>query len=153
LIRGFPGSGKTFLALALAEAGIDQFSVSLDFPDERHDEFRRHPFFKTDPLRTDGSLDLLRHGKERGKFLCLTGWFFITLLPSSSLYPANFAFMAERWLYFPSIACCLMFAYALGFLRKVKVAQYSLPLIIAATTITILYSLLTTHQTRTGKTP
>jgi MoaA/NifB/PqqE/SkfB family radical SAM enzyme len=29
--------------LALRAAGIDQFSVSLDFPDERHDAFRRHP--------------------------------------------------------------------------------------------------------------
>ena len=29
--------------LALKAAGADQFSVSLDFPDERHDEFRRHP--------------------------------------------------------------------------------------------------------------
>jgi MoaA/NifB/PqqE/SkfB family radical SAM enzyme len=29
--------------LALREAGIDQFSVSLDFPDERHDDFRLHP--------------------------------------------------------------------------------------------------------------
>jgi MoaA/NifB/PqqE/SkfB family radical SAM enzyme len=29
--------------LALAEAGIDQFSVSLDFPDERHDDFRVYP--------------------------------------------------------------------------------------------------------------
>jgi len=29
--------------LELREAGVDQFSVSLDFPDERHDEFRRHP--------------------------------------------------------------------------------------------------------------
>jgi len=29
--------------LALREAGINQFSVSLDFPDERHDEFRRLP--------------------------------------------------------------------------------------------------------------
>jgi MoaA/NifB/PqqE/SkfB family radical SAM enzyme len=27
----------------LSEAGIDQFSVSLDFPDERHDDFRVHP--------------------------------------------------------------------------------------------------------------
>ncbi len=27
--------------LELREAGVDQFSVSLDFPDERHDEFRR----------------------------------------------------------------------------------------------------------------
>jgi MoaA/NifB/PqqE/SkfB family radical SAM enzyme len=29
--------------LALGEAGIDQFSVSLDFPDERHDDFRAYP--------------------------------------------------------------------------------------------------------------
>jgi MoaA/NifB/PqqE/SkfB family radical SAM enzyme len=29
--------------LALRDAGIDQFSVSLDFPDERHDDFRVHP--------------------------------------------------------------------------------------------------------------
>ena len=29
--------------LALHRAGIDQFSVSLDFPDERHDDFRRYP--------------------------------------------------------------------------------------------------------------
>ena len=28
--------------LDLHEAGVNQFSVSLDFPDERHDEFRRH---------------------------------------------------------------------------------------------------------------
>jgi MoaA/NifB/PqqE/SkfB family radical SAM enzyme len=29
--------------LKLIEAGLNQLSVSLDFPDERHDEFRRHP--------------------------------------------------------------------------------------------------------------
>ena len=29
--------------LELREAGVNQFSVSLDFPDDRHDEFRRHP--------------------------------------------------------------------------------------------------------------
>lgn len=29
--------------LQLRDAGVSQFSVSLDFPDERHDEFRRHP--------------------------------------------------------------------------------------------------------------
>jgi len=29
--------------LALRAAGIDQFSVSLDFPDQRHDEFRVYP--------------------------------------------------------------------------------------------------------------
>jgi MoaA/NifB/PqqE/SkfB family radical SAM enzyme len=29
--------------LKLKEAGLNQLSVSLDFPDKRHDEFRRHP--------------------------------------------------------------------------------------------------------------
>ncbi len=29
--------------LELRQAGVDQFSVSLDFPDERHDDFRRYP--------------------------------------------------------------------------------------------------------------
>jgi len=29
--------------LELHAAGVDQFSVSLDFPDERHDDFRMHP--------------------------------------------------------------------------------------------------------------
>ncbi len=29
--------------LQLRAAGVDQFSVSLDFPDDRHDAFRRHP--------------------------------------------------------------------------------------------------------------
>ena len=29
--------------LRLREAGVSQFSVSLDFPDERHDDFRRRP--------------------------------------------------------------------------------------------------------------
>jgi len=32
---------KTYLELR--QAGIDQFSVSLDFPDERHDDFRTYP--------------------------------------------------------------------------------------------------------------
>ncbi len=31
------------LYVALHQAGVDQFSVSLDFPDARHDEFRRYP--------------------------------------------------------------------------------------------------------------
>jgi MoaA/NifB/PqqE/SkfB family radical SAM enzyme len=31
------------LYLALRDAGVDQFSVSLDFPDDRHDTFRGYP--------------------------------------------------------------------------------------------------------------
>ena len=31
------------LYFALSNAGVDEFCVSLDFPDERHDDFRGHP--------------------------------------------------------------------------------------------------------------
>jgi hypothetical protein len=37
------------------------------------------------------------------------GWFFISLLPLSNLYPVN-AFMAEHWLYLPSIGFFLILA-------------------------------------------
>lgn len=57
IVRAIKGSGRppyTILVsnwslmteeryLALRAAGVDQFSVSLDFPDERHDEFRVYP--------------------------------------------------------------------------------------------------------------
>src|SRR5262249_8796564 len=43
-IRGSNGSAMTAQKyLELRDAGVDQFSVSLDFPDERHDAFRAYP--------------------------------------------------------------------------------------------------------------
>jgi MoaA/NifB/PqqE/SkfB family radical SAM enzyme len=42
--------------LELRDAGVSQFSVSLDFPDERHDEFRRRPGLYR---RLDGTLPSL----------------------------------------------------------------------------------------------
>jgi len=40
----------------LKEAGVDRFSVSLDFPNEKHDEFRRHPGLYTHLENTIPSL-------------------------------------------------------------------------------------------------
>jgi MoaA/NifB/PqqE/SkfB family radical SAM enzyme len=48
--------------LQLYEAGVNQFSVSLDFPDERHDEFRRHPGLYTRLERVLPQLARLGHG-------------------------------------------------------------------------------------------
>ncbi len=51
--------------LALKEAGVDQISISLDFPDERHDEFRKIPGLfrhleKTVPILTaEGNNDIV----------------------------------------------------------------------------------------------
>jgi MoaA/NifB/PqqE/SkfB family radical SAM enzyme len=46
---------------ALIDAGIDQFSVSLDFPDARHDEFRGHPGLYLHLSRTVPCLAALGH--------------------------------------------------------------------------------------------
>ena len=44
-------------------------------------------------------------------------WFFIALLPQSNIYPIN-AYMAEHWLYLPSIGFFLILARAFSFLYK-----------------------------------
>ncbi len=46
-------------------------------------------------------------------------WFFLTLLPQSNLYPIN-AYMAEHWLYLPSIGFFLILAKGLSFLYQKK---------------------------------
>ena len=78
-------------------------------------------------------------------------WFFITLLPVSNIYPINESYMAERWLYFPSIGLILIFAYYLRFLYKLKTPRwFSVPFIIA---IIIFYSLLTIKQNKYWREP
>lgn len=47
------------------------------------------------------------------------GWLIIALLPSSNIYPIN-AYMAEHWLYIPSIGFFLILAKALSSLYKMK---------------------------------
>src|SRR3989338_8014226 len=49
-------------------------------------------------------------------------WFFIALLPLSNLYPIN-AYMAEHWLYLPSIGFFLILAKGLNFIYKSKEFQ------------------------------
>lgn len=46
-------------------------------------------------------------------------WFFIFLLPQSNLYPIN-AYMAEHWLYLPSVGFFLIMAKGLTFIYKTK---------------------------------
>lgn len=46
-------------------------------------------------------------------------WFFITLLPQSNLYPIN-AYMAEHWLYLPSIGFCLLLGNGLSYFCRNK---------------------------------
>ena len=71
-------------------------------------------------------------------------WFFITLLPSSSIYPINAFYMAEHWLYLPLVGFCLMIAKWLSDLYKNgKLKKWALFLMFC---VTLFWSVLTMQQ-------
>jgi len=47
-------------------------------------------------------------------------WFFIALLPTTSIYPIHFFYMSEHWLYLPSIGFFLLLGWALASLYEKK---------------------------------
>ncbi|MBU0548950.1 MAG: tetratricopeptide repeat protein, partial [Candidatus Omnitrophica bacterium] len=69
-------------------------------------------------------------------------WFFIVLLPVSNLYPIN-AYIAEHWLYLPSLGFFLIFAHGLIMLYKIKKARLI--------TIFLIIFILTTYSYLTVK--
>ena len=85
---------------------------------------------------------LRKRGRNPLVFFAIS-WFFITLLPQANLYPVN-AYMAEHWLYIPSIGFFLLVAYLLRTLYNTdnlkKVAIVSIILLLT------MYSLLTIKQ-------
>ena len=70
-------------------------------------------------------------------------WFFITLLPQSNLYPIN-AYMAEHWLYIPSIGLFLILAKGLSYLYRRK--EFQIITIVIAVGLLAFYSYLTIRQ-------
>jgi len=77
-------------------------------------------------------------------------WFLVTLLPQSNLYPIN-AYMAEHWLYLPSIGFFIILAASLNYLFGVKNLKiFILSLSILLTTF---YIFLTIKQNNYWKEP
>lgn len=70
-------------------------------------------------------------------------WFFVTLLPSSNIYPVN-AYMAEHWLYMPSAGFFLIMAYGLTYLYRRKGLKFLGVVIIVS--LLAFYSFLTIRQ-------
>lgn len=70
-------------------------------------------------------------------------WFILTLLPQSNLFPVN-AYMAEHWLYLPSVGFFLILGCGLNYLcnfRKLKILGIALSVVLV-----IFYSFLTLMQ-------
>ncbi|MEE8359569.1 MAG: tetratricopeptide repeat protein, partial [Candidatus Omnitrophota bacterium] len=77
-------------------------------------------------------------------------WFILTLLPQSNLYPIN-AYMAEHWLYMPSIGFFILLASGL---ERVYIKERSRRLAVAgAVSLTLFFSCLTVMQNATWKDP
>ena len=77
-------------------------------------------------------------------------WFFLTLLPYANIYPIN-AYMAEHWLYLPSIGFFLVIAEKLSFLYKKN--NLRLPLILLTLSLVIFYSIRTIQQNNYWREP
>lgn len=79
------------------------------------------------------------------------GWFFITLLPYSNIFPLNY-FMGEGWLYIPSIGFFTLVAIYLSELRK-RSKIWSLAVIGIAAFAIVFYSVLTIKRADVWKDP
>ncbi len=122
----------------------------LIFPVDLHMEYGKRLFSLTDPLAVIGLLITFfmlvytfinRQRKRIFFFACC--WFFIALLPVSNLYPLN-AYMAEHWLYLPSLGFFLALAAILSLLaRNEKTTRFAAA---ASLILVVGYSLLTIKQ-------
>lgn len=77
-------------------------------------------------------------------------WFFIALLPNTNLYPIN-AYMAEHWLYMPSLGFFLGIAYGINYLYRIRNLKTLAALIFVS--LTVFYSFLTIRQNNYWKDP
>jgi tetratricopeptide (TPR) repeat protein len=80
------------------------------------------------------------------------GWFFIALLPQSNLYPVN-AYMAEHWLYLPSIGFFLALAHVLERCATNRRPGLNLAYGLLIIFMLVFYSFLTIKQNNYWKEP
>jgi len=114
-------------------AAIFQYARILVAPFGLHMEYGKRSFGLTDPMVLSGVIILslflfYAYLKRNDKpIFFLLGWFCLCLLPVSNLYPIN-AYMAEHWLYVPSIGLFGVVGYFLdkiSDIKNFKVATFS----------------------------
>ena len=105
---------------------ITNYLRLLLFPLNLHMEYTHKSFNFTDPKAILGAIILFSlllyafRKKETNQLAFFSiSWFFVALLPVSNLYPVN-AYMAEHWMYLPSIGFFLLLAKSLGYIYKSK---------------------------------
>jgi len=114
---------------------VTNYMRILLLPFNLHMEYGNNLYSFGDPKALAGvcviSLLLIyavRKNKNNTLMFFSISWFLVTLLPSSNIYPIN-AFMAEHWLYLPSVGFFLVIAKGITYLfKKEKLRIYAIAL-------------------------
>ena len=136
---------------------ITSYIRLLFFPFDLHMEYGNKIFSFSYPGAIVGmaitaallAFAFIRRKKDSLTFFSIT-WFFIALMPVSNLYPIN-AYMAEHWLYLPSIGFFILAANGLKLLYEKK--TYRIPGMIIFIAATTGFSYLTIKQNTYWKDP
>lgn len=145
VIQRIPG---LFIAIA-------SYIKILLFPFNLHMEYGRRLFYFSNPKAITGIfivsallLYCCKKRKESNLIFFSILWFFIALMPHANIYPVN-AYMAEHWLYLPSVGFFLILANLLCHIYK-SIKPIA---ILSIITIIIFYSHLTIKQNNYWKDP
>jgi len=105
---------------------IANYARLLILPFNLHVDYGSQLFKFSDPRAILGAIILIasiayivKERRKGGLLVFSIAWFFIAIVPVSNLYPINF-YMAEHWLYLPSVGFFLILASCLRFLYSAK---------------------------------
>jgi len=136
---------------------VANYTRILFLPFNLHAEYGNGLFNLADPKAIAGIIILsallicvFRVRKTARIVFFSLSWLLITILPQSNIYPLN-AYMAEHWLYLPSVGFFLLLADALNYLYKQ--ARFRMFAVIVVTGLSVFYSYLTIAQNNYWKDP
>lgn len=117
-LTGFPPTDIYTCAVRIPGffAAIAGYLKLLLLPVNLHSVYGNEPFSVYDPnvllgaVLTAGLLLYAFRKRKDTMIIFSILWFFIALLPSSSVYPVNYAYMNEHWLYLPSMGFFMLAA-------------------------------------------
>jgi len=139
-------------------ASISEYSRLLLLPFNLHIEYGHKLFNYSDPRVITGlELSFLLiifaflRKKDNPLIFFSLAWFFISLLPVSNIYPVNYSFMMEHWLYVPALGFFIIIAQGLCHHFKNKNLLFSFKCFTIA--LLIFYSYLTVRQNEYWREP
>ncbi|MFH1867418.1 MAG: tetratricopeptide repeat protein [Candidatus Omnitrophota bacterium] len=151
LLPTYPESSVTLLhRLPGFFAAITEYTRLLFLPFGLHMEYGNKLFKIVDFKAASGIVIttcllvyIFKHRRSKGVAFFSVSWFFITLIPHTNIYPIR-AYMAEHWLYLPSVGFFLLLAKGFSYLCGKK--GFKIPVLLLSALLVFFYSYLTIRQ-------